>query len=305
MATAFLRPARVSWIGIPIVRQAPGTLMDHAPVLEGIALPPRNNRHPGLTQRVLKGRKIAPLTPSERARLEGAISEVRLVPARRLLVRKGEPLEHSTLLLKGLLCRYVDDRRGHRQFVSLHIPGDLVDLHSYPMKQLDHDVGALTEAEVAIFPHAAIKAITEQDAELARKLWFATLLDAAAHREWIFRLGRLDAAGRVCHFLSETGARLQAVGDGQADRFALALTHADLGEACAVTSVHVSRVLKSLRDEGVCVFKDGRVVIHDYAALVERGQFDPSYLYLEEPPAVALNAAPASADVGGNRPNAG
>ena len=208
------------------------------------------------------------------------------MPARSILVHKGEQLEHSTLLVSGLLSRYVDDRLGHRQFVSLHICGDLVDLHAYPMKQLDHDVAAITEAKVAIMPHAAIKAITEEDAELARKLWFATLLDAAMHREWIFRLGRLDAPGRVCHFLAETGARMQAVGAGKAERYPLPVTQADIGEACALTNVHVSRVLKSLRDAGVCTFKDGEVIVQDYAALVRRGQFDPAYLYLDPiPPA--------------------
>jgi CRP-like cAMP-binding protein len=237
-----------------------------------------------LTRQVLKGRKISPLTPLERARLEAAISEVRSVDARSLLVRKGEQLEHSTLLLTGLLSRYVDDRRGHRQFVSLHVSGDLVDLHAYPMKQLDHDVAALSDAKVAILPHTAIRAILEADAELARKLWFATLLDAAMHREWIFRLGRLDALGRVCHFFAETGARLQAIGDANLQRFDLPITQADIGEACGLTSVHVSRVLKLLRDGDICVFKDGQVIVHDYAALVRRGEFDPSYLYLERPP---------------------
>ncbi len=236
-----------------------------------------------LTRRVLANRKIAPLTTSERARLEGAISEVRAVPARAILVRKGEQLDHSTLLLKGLLSRYVDDRRGHRQFVSLHIPGDLVDLHAYPMKQLDHDVAAVTDAQVAILPHAAIKAITEEDAELARKLWFATLLDAAMHREWIFRLGRLDAQGRVCHFLAETGARLRAADLGAINHYRLAMTQADIGEACGLTNVHVSRVLKSLRDAGVCAVREGEVTIQDLDALIRRGQFDPAYLYLDLP----------------------
>jgi CRP-like cAMP-binding protein len=239
-----------------------------------------------LTRHVLAGRKIAPLTPSERAQLEGAISEVRQVAARTVLVRRGEELEHSTLLLKGFLSRYVDDRRGHRQFVSLHVPGDLVDLHAYPMKQLDHDVAAVSDAEVAIMPHTAIKAITAADAELARKLWFATLLDAAMHREWIFRLGRLDATGRVCHFFAETGARLQAVGLGGLASFSLPMTQAELGDACALTSVHVSRVLKGLRDGGICTFRDGEVSIHDPALLARRGQFDPTYLYLQPSDAI-------------------
>jgi CRP-like cAMP-binding protein len=237
-----------------------------------------------LTRQVLLGRKIAPLTTAERSLLEGAISEVRSVAARAILVRKGVELEHSTLLLKGLLSRHVDDRRGQRQFVSVHLAGDLVDLHAYPMKQLDHDVAALSDAEVAIMPHAAIKSITEANPELARKLWFATLLDAAMHREWIFRLGRLDAMGRVCHFFAETGARLQAIGAATPDRFELRMTQVDLGEACGLTGVHVSRVLKLLREGVICTFKDSRVEIFDYPALVRRGQFDPSYLYLDNPP---------------------
>ncbi len=221
------------------------------------------------------------MTASERGRLERAISEVRTVSPRSVIVRKGEALDHSTLLVSGFLSRYADDRRGNRQLVSLHVPGDLVDLHAYPMKRLDHDVAALSVAEVALMPHAAIKAITEADADLARKLWFATLLDAAMHREWIFRLGRLDAVGRLSHFFAETGARLEAIGAGTRHNFPLPLTHADLGDACSITSVHVSRVLKALRDSNVCTFKDGSVSVIDYEALVKRGQFDPAYLYLD------------------------
>jgi CRP-like cAMP-binding protein len=234
-----------------------------------------------LTRRVLLGRSIAPLTAAERARLEGAISEVRPIAARSTLVHKGEALEHSTLLLRGFLSRHTDDRRGHRQLVSLHVPGDLVDLHAFPMKQLDHDVAALTDAEVAILPHPAIKAVTEADPGLARKLWFATLLDSAMHRAWIFRLGRLDASGRVSHFFAETGSRLQAVGLGTLRRFPLPLTQADVGDACGMTSVHVSRVLKFLRDNGICTFREGEVIVADQAGLFKSAQFDPSYLYLD------------------------
>ncbi len=234
-----------------------------------------------LTRRVLLGRKIAPLTAAERTRLEGAIIEVRSIGARSILVHKGEALEHSTLLLRGFLSRHTDDRRGHRQLVSVHVPGDLVDLHAFPLKQLDHDIAALTDAEVAIMPHAAIKAITEADPELARKLWFATLLDSAMHRAWIFRLGRLDAPGRVSHFFCETGSRLQAVGLGTLKRFPLPLIQADVADACGLTSVHVSRVLKGLRDTDICTFREGEVIVHKQAALFKRGQFDPSYLYLD------------------------
>lgn len=235
-----------------------------------------------LSRLVLAGRRIAPLTAAESGKLERAIIEVRSVGARTILTRKGEVLETSSILLKGFLSRHVDDRRGHRQFVSLQVPGDLVDFHSYPMRFLDHDVAALSDAQVALIPHSAIAAITRADAGLARKIWFATLLDAALHRGWIFRLGRLDAPARVCHFFAETAARLQAIGLGTQKHFPLPITQTDLGEACSLTGVHTSRVLKALRGAGICTFRDGEVHIGDPSALIRMAQFDPTYLYLAD-----------------------
>ncbi len=249
-----------------------------------------------LTERVLAGRKIAPFTAAERATLERAIVEVRSVAARTVLTRRGEILETSTILLKGFLSRHVDDRQGHRQFMSLQVPGDLVDFHAYPMKFLDHDVAALSDVQIALIPHSAIAAMIRADAELARKIWFATLLDAALHRGWIFRLGRLDAPARVCHFFAETGARLQAVGLGTAEHFHLPITQTDLGDACSLTSVHVSRVLKTLRSAGICTFRDGDVRIDGPAALIRMAQFDPTYLYIdEEIPPTLKSANPLNA----------
>ena len=64
-------------------------------------------------------------------------------------------------------------------------------------------------------------------------------------------------------------------------RFALALTQADIGEICGLTTVHVNRVLRQLREEGLCLVRSGTVEIGDPLALARRGQFDPSYLYIE------------------------
>ncbi|MBR0643649.1 Crp/Fnr family transcriptional regulator [Roseomonas hellenica] len=235
-----------------------------------------------LTERFLKNRRGV-LEPRERAVLEQAIAEVRSVPARTTLTRIGDRLSHSTLLLEGFLCRIVDDRKGLRQLVAVHVPGEFVDLHGYPLKTLDHDVASLTAATIAIVPHAALDRITEEMPALTRKLWYATLLDAAIHRAWLFRLGRLDATGRVAHFLSETNARLAAVGLSDGRRFALGISQAELAEICGLTSVHVNRVMRQLREDGLCVFRYAQVDILDSAGLAERGEFDPEYLYLQGP----------------------
>jgi CRP-like cAMP-binding protein len=235
------------------------------------------------TERFLKNKRGVSLTADERQRVEAGISEVITVGPRQIIVRAGELLNQSTLLLEGFMSRHIDDHDGLRQLVAVHVPGDFVDLHAYPLKMLEHDVATLTPVTMAIVPHAELNAILEELPQLARKLWYATLIDAAIHRGWLFRLGRLDAMGRVAHFLSEMNVRLSSAGLSDGRRFALGITQADLAEICGITNVHVNRVMRQLREDGLCVFRSSLVEILDPAGLAARGQFDPQYLYIETP----------------------
>ena len=68
------------------------------------------------------------------------------------------------------------------------------------------------------------------------------------------------------------------------DGYGLDLTQADLAECLGLTSVHVNRTLKELRDRGLMEFRAGRVRIDDLAGLQRAAEFDPAYLYLERRP---------------------
>ncbi|WP_199556300.1 Crp/Fnr family transcriptional regulator [Sandaracinobacteroides hominis] len=235
------------------------------------------------TDRFLKDKRGVRLEPAERAALEAAISDIKTFPPRKTVVFAGETMNFSMLLIDGLMSRYIDDRRGFRQLVAVHVPGDFMDLHGFPLKQLDHDVATLTASTVAMVPHRALEQLIEAEPPLARKLWFATLIDAAIHRAWLFRLGRLDATGRVAHFICEMNARLVAADCSDGQSFALGLTQVDLAEICGLTTVHVNRVVRILREEGLCRIQAGRVEILDLKRLTARAQFDPYYLYNAHP----------------------
>ena len=230
-------------------------------------------------QRFLRGRRRQEIPSEDLAALESAATGERTYGSRAVIVRTGERVSTSTLLLEGFICRYMDDRAGHRQLVAIHVPGDFVDLHGFPMGQLDHDVATIGPARVATWSHADLEAVLAHRPTLTRMLWFSTLLDAAMHREWIFRLGRLDAVGRVAHLLCELDARLAMVGLAVDGRYRLPLTQADLAEACGLTGVHVNRVLRSLRERGLALFRGGEVNILDRAALRTIAEFNPLYLY--------------------------
>jgi len=163
--------------------------------------------------------------------------------------------------------------------VSLHIPGDFVDLDGFKLKHLDHDVVAIGPAKVTSYSHDTLANLSERCSRLAESFWLSSLLDAAIHRAWIFRLGRLEAEGRAAHFFCELHARLEMVGLAQSASFAFPLTQSDLGATLSLTGVHTNRVLRSLREQGLLTFQNRQVEIHDRKALAKLGDFDPAYLY--------------------------
>lgn len=233
---------------------------------------------------LLKLRARDVVSAEEERALREAVSEIRDYDAGRTMIRSGAALSESSLQVVGLSCRYKDLAGGQRQIMELHIPGDFVDLHSFLLKRLEHGVAALTPVRVAVVPHDALKKITEDHPHLARMLWFSTLLDAAIHRETILSVGRRTAIARIAHLLCELSVRLEIVGLASEGVFKLPLTQADLADATGLTSVHVNRMLKKLRDDGLLTFRNGEVIIHEWERLQQVAEFSPSYLFLERRP---------------------
>src|SRR3712207_135386 len=75
------------------------------------------------------------LSDEEREAILGLPSAREEVGAHRDVVRLGEVVEHSCLVEQGLVGRFGQTETGMRQFVSVHIPGEMVDLHSLMVPQ--------------------------------------------------------------------------------------------------------------------------------------------------------------------------
>ena len=237
-----------------------------------------------IDRHLMKLRARDDIDADEERALRAAPGEVVRHPADVTIIPAGKVLDSSTLLIEGLIGRYKDLRNGERQITELHVPGDFADLHSFTLKFLDHSIMTLTPCTIVQVPHARLKAITEEHAHLARVLWFMTNLDAAIHREWVVSLGRRSALKRTAHLFCELQVRLGIVGLATESGYALPITQTVLAECLGLTSVHVNRVLKELRERGLVAFRSGRVTISDLAGLRGIAEFDPAYLYLDKRP---------------------
>lgn len=222
------------------------------------------------------------LSQDEERALREAIGNPTDVKADTKIIRARQELKASTLLLEGIACRYKDLRNGERQITALHVAGDFVDLHSFTLQRLDHDIATLTPCRIATVPHEALRRITELHPHLTRVYWFSTNLDAAMHREWELSLGRRTALARLAHLLCEMFVRFEIIGLTEERSYPFNLTQAELSECLGLTSVHVNRMLKQLREQQLATLKQGRVTILNWEALQKVAEFDPAYLYLEK-----------------------
>lgn len=233
------------------------------------------------TDLFLKTHRTPVLNETEVAALESGVARTATYSARQIFIRQQTPLTQCTLLLEGFVERFKDTPEGRRQILAIHVPGDFVDLHSYPLKRLEHSVAALTDIKVALFPHPLIRAMTEQSATMTELLWKSTMIDAAVNREWIVSIGARGAAVRLAHLFCEMFVRLERIGAASGSNFALPLTQVDLADATGLTAVHANRMLRQLREDGLVSFRQGTVEIHDWQRLRAFAEFDPAYLFID------------------------
>lgn len=213
--------------------------------------------------------------------LEGLTAEVREFGARRDIIREGEKPDHVHLMLEGWSCRYQVLPDGGKQITAFLLPGDFCDVHVTLLGEMDHSIATLNPAKVAFIAPGMMRELTERPA-IARALWWAGLVDEAVLRAWIVNFGRRDSFERVAHLICELYARLQNVGLAGDKVFDLPLTQEDLGDALGLTPVHVNRVLKRLRDEGMMIFKRQQISILDIGRLQAAARFNAGYLHLAD-----------------------
>jgi CRP-like cAMP-binding protein len=206
---------------------------------------------------------------------------IRSLRAQEFIVREDDQPTHACLLLSGYAFRHKNAGNGGRQIFSIHMKGDVVDLHNSILRRADHNIQALTAVEVALIPIKAIRDIAASHPQVGMAMWYDTLVDAAIFREWTLNVGRRDGRARTAHLLCEFSIRLAVAGLAARNQFELPMTQEQLGDALALTSVHINRVLKTLAEEGLIERTKRAVRILHFDRLARVGDFDIGYLHLD------------------------
>jgi CRP-like cAMP-binding protein len=223
---------------------------------------------------------IDKLSHTERSALQNLPVKIRSIEARHDILHEGDEASQCCFVIEGWVCRYRMLSEGRRQILSFHIAGDFPDLQSLHMAVMDYSLATLTNAVVALIPHESLKELSERFAGICTRLWRITLLDAAIGREWMLGMGRRPAYERMAHLFCELHLKLQAVGLAEGGRCPLPITQGDLADALGLTSVHVNRVLRDMRSQGLVTLRSRTLTIESWDELLRVCEFNPTYLRL-------------------------
>jgi CRP-like cAMP-binding protein len=243
------------------------------------------NRSPGEALQLFVNRLAARslLTDGEAGALLGLTGQVRQIAAHVDFVRLGEQVDHSCLVVDGLVGRFGQNSEGARQFTCLHIPGDMADLPSVVSPKSGWGLSALTSTTVLRLAHTDLRRIAAEQPGVAEAFWRDCVADGSIFSQWVVNVGRRDAISRLAHLFCEMAIRSEQAGEWDRRSFPLPITQTDLGDATGLTSVHVNRTLRELREQSIVELRSGAVTIQDWDRLVQVADFDRAFLLLDGP----------------------
>lgn len=228
---------------------------------------------------VRKMESISTLDVADAALLTAVCDRTNVYPARHDLIREGDKPANVFIMLEGWACRYKLLPEGGRQIMAFLMPGDFCDMHVAVLDEMDHSIATITKARVAAVPRTEMEQLVVATQALTHAFWRAQLIDEGTLRSWIVSMGRRSSIERVAHLMCELYVRAHTIGLADGDRLAFPLTQVVLADALGLTAVHVNRVLRTLRAEGVMEIGRGVLTIDDPKKLSRIAGFQDNYLH--------------------------
>lgn len=234
-----------------------------------------------------------PLSSEEKNALQIHCGPVQAMPARSEIACEGDPAVGIHVIIEGFACRYRYLADGRQQMVGLVLPGDICCVRACVLTRMDHGIRSLSTLRASLLSRRSVLKLMDHFPRVARALWWFTFVEESITRAWLVNIGHRAAFDRMAHLFCEVYQRLQPVGLTRGTTFDLPLTQSDLGDALALSTVHVNRVLMEMRHRGLITLRNQQLTLHDPETLGRLAGFDPGYLHLESFPRAPARASPA------------
>src|SRR5690348_13824471 len=116
-------------------------------------------------------------TNDEIAAVRNLPRKVRAIPKGTTVVHQGDGPTRSCVVLEGVTCMFKDSAEGFRHILLVHYPGDMPDLQSLHLNEMDVGLATLSPSVLAFLEHQDIRDLARRFPRIGDALWRATLMD--------------------------------------------------------------------------------------------------------------------------------
>jgi CRP-like cAMP-binding protein len=182
----------------------------------------------------------------------------------------GERCDAIYNLVEGWIFLYALSEDGRRQILHFALPGAVLGSHPGGGALTTYGAQALTDAVMCVMPHANLVPMSKEFPEVGMRLAWLTSRDRSLAYHQLMSVGQQSARERVAHLILELYVRYRSQWPGaRVEEMHLPLTQEHIGDATGLTSIHVNRVLRELREDGILEFHYRRLSVLDPDKLMD------------------------------------
>ena len=188
---------------------------------------------------------------------------------REAIAEQGDGLANVYRLVDGWCARVRTLPDARVQLIALYVPGDLLAAKAMFLREQPDAIHALSPVEARAVDQAKLRDAMGKNADIAVRVGFALVDEERRMHNRVVRLGQADAGERVAGMLLSLRARLVRAGrlDPKARQYRLPMTQVQISEFLGLTPVHVNRVFRKLREDGMATIGGGEVKFQNFDAL--------------------------------------
>ena len=218
--------------------------------------------------------RFAELTDLEQQLLSQLEQDPRTYDADQELAVAGSDSDKFFTLQSGWAYSIRTLADGQRQILDIFLPGQILGLREISFSRNLSEIRTLTDVVACPFPRQRLAGIFAKAPRLTDLFLLTMAREQSMLIERVINIGRRSAAERLAHFIVEIQTRLAI----RSLAFTLPMNQTLIADALSLSSVHVSRTFKQLREMGLIENQNGHIEIIDLEGLIDFSGFDRSYL---------------------------
>lgn len=197
--------------------------------------------------------------------------QFRTARANENIVVQNDLSEFVYVLCVGWAFRFLKPVDLHKQILNFLLPGDIFSPIAVFEERSNSSVQALTAVQVSRFERSEVRRRMATNPFILEQLARSCGAKQKDADELMTVLGRGSAEKRIAYLFLHLMRKLADQAIIRAHQFSFPLRQRHIAEITGLTSVHVSRVIKTFRDRGLIELSGGSLSILDISELERIG----------------------------------